>query len=241
MAALADDGDKMKTHAERPRVLVVEDEQKLALTIQSQLGAAGYDAGVALDGVEGLGKALGEHWDLIILDLNLPKKSGLQMLRSLRTGNNRTPVLILSARGGTEDRIKGLRSGADDYLAKPFDSGELMARLDAILRRSGYANDTLLTAGDLSLDLVGRSVKRRTEVINLSPREFSLLEYFVRNKNHVLTRKRIAEAVWGYTFDTGTNIVNVYIAYLRKAIDQGHAKKLIQTIPGQGYMLRDKK
>ena len=109
------------------------------------------------------------------------------------------------------------------------------------MRRSGYANDTLLTAGDLSLDLVGRSVKRGTEEIKLSPREFSLLEYFIRNKNHVLTRKRIAEAVWGYTFDTGTNIVNVYIAYLRKAIDQGHAKKLIQTIPGQGYMLKDKK
>jgi len=231
----------MKPPTEKPHVLIIEDEHKLARSIAEHLAGEGYAPGIALDGLEGLARALGEQWDIIILDLSLPKKSGMQLLRELRNQGYLTPVLILSARGGTGDRVKGLRAGADDYLGKPFDSAELLARLEAILRRSGRGTDMVLTAADLTLDLVGRTVKRGREVIDLSPREFSLLEYFLRNKNHVLTRKRIAEAVWGYTFDTGTNIVNVYIAYLRKAIDDGHAKKLIHTVPGQGYILKDKK
>ena len=165
----------------------------------------------------------------------------MQLLRHLREKGDETPVLILSARGAIGDRVKGLRMGADDYLAKPFDSGELLARLEAILRRAGRGRSTVLTAGDLTLDLVARTVTRGREKIGLSPKEFALLDFFVRNKNHVLTRKRIAEAVWGYTFDTGTNIVNVYVAYLRKAIDNGHSKKLLHTVPGQGYVLKDKK
>lgn len=236
---LAEKGGKMKSESGSPRVLIIEDEEKLARSIAEQLTSAGYEAGIALDGVEGLGSALGMQWSIIILDLNLPKKSGMHVLRKLRAEGRETPVLILSARGGTGDRVKGLQAGADDYLAKPFDSAELLARLEAILRRSGKAGNTVLRAADLTLDLIAHTAKRGTEQIELSPREFALLEYFVRNKNHVLTRKRIAEAVWGYTFDTGTNIVNVYIAYLRKAIDRGHARKLIQTIPGQGYMLKD--
>jgi len=229
----------MERQADKPRVLIVEDEEKLARSIAEQLSSTGFEPEIALDGVEGLASALGLQWSIIILDLNLPKKSGMQILRKLRAQGRETPVLILSARGGTEDRVKGLQAGADDYLAKPFDSAELLARLEAILRRSGKTNTTVLRAGDLTLDLIARTVKRGNEQIDLSPREFSLLEYFVRNKNHVLTRKRIAEAVWGYTFDTGTNIVNVYIAYLRKAIDHGYAKKLIHTIQGQGYLLKD--
>jgi DNA-binding response OmpR family regulator len=211
----------VNNHQGQTRVLIIEDEEKLAKSIARQLEDSGYGTGIALDGEDGFAQAAGDLWDILILDLNLPKKSGLQLLRQLRERGSETPVLILSARGATEDRIKGLRSGADDYLAKPFDSGELLARLEAILRRTGEAQHTVLSAADLTLDLVGRIARRGNEQINLSPREFSLLEFFVRNKNHVLTRKRIAEAVWGYTFDTGTNIVNVYIAYLRKAIDQG--------------------
>jgi DNA-binding response OmpR family regulator len=229
----------MSAEAEKPRVLIIEDEEKLALSIAEQLAGEGYQTGVALDGADGLTRASEEQWEIVILDLNLPRKSGLQVLRTLRDQGHETPVLILSARGAAGDRVKGLRTGADDYLAKPFDSGELLARLEAILRRSVQRRTTILKAADLTLDLVERSVTRGTQKIELSPREFALLEFFVRNKNHVLTRKRIAEAVWGYTFDTGTNIVNVYIAYLRKAIDQGHVKKLIQTIPSQGYMLKE--
>jgi len=187
----------MEKQSGRPRVLVVEDEQNLAESIQSQLDAAGYDAGIASDGVEGLTRATREQWDIIVLDLNLPKKTGLQLLRELRDQGGEIPVLILSARGAPGDRVKGLRAGADDYLAKPFDSGELLARLEAILRRMGRGRTTVLAAADLTLDLVARSVMRGKERIELSPREFSLLEFFVRNKNHVLTRQRIAEAVWG--------------------------------------------
>jgi DNA-binding response OmpR family regulator len=231
----------MTGQTERPRVLIVEDEQKLAHSLGSQLIGAGYETAIALDGAQGLARALSDHWAIIVLDLNLPKKTGLHVLRTLRAQGREIPVLILSARGGTEDRVKGLRMGADDYLAKPFDSAEFLARLEAILRRSGGAKTTTFTASDLTLDLITRTVKRGTEQIVLSPREFSLLEYFVRNKNHILTRRRIAEAVWGYTFDTGTNIVDVYVAYLRKALEQKRSQKLIVTVPGQGYMLKDRK
>jgi DNA-binding response OmpR family regulator len=231
----------MNPQDEKPRVLIIEDEEKLARSIAQLVKSDGYESEIALDGVEGLAHALGERWSIIILDLNLPKKSGIQILRKLRAQGRQTPVLILSARGEKEDRVKGLRAGADDYLVKPFDSAELLARLEAILRRSAGAKTTVLEAADLSLDLVERTVRRDNQVIILSPREFSLLEYFVRNKNQILTRKRIAEAVWGYTFDTGTNIVDVYVAYLRKAIEKKGLNKLIQTIPGQGYLLKDKK
>ncbi len=231
----------MQEKAEKPRILIIEDERKLAYSIAQQLEREGYDTGIALDGMEGLADALGKQWAIIILDLSLPKMSGMQVLQKIRDDGIETPVLILSARGAAEDRVRGLRTGADDYLNKPFDSAELLARLEAILRRSNGGKTTLLRAADITLDLITRTVKRGTEQVTLSPREFSLLEFFIRNKNHILTRKRIAEAVWGYTFDTGTNIVDVYVAYLRKAIDQKRPQKLIQTIPGQGYMLKEKR
>lgn len=229
----------MKNLEENIRILLVEDENKLARSIERQLIRAGYEVELAFDGVEGAGKALSEEYQLILLDLNLPKKSGLEILQEMRAENYATPVLILSARDKVEDRVKGLQIGADDYLVKPFDSGELLARIEAILRRSGTYRVSILQAADLTMDVVQRTVSRGGQKIDLSPREFSLLEYFLRNKNQILTRKRLAEQVWGYTFDTGTNIVDVYVSYLRKAIDRGFSKKLIHTVLGEGFMMQD--
>jgi DNA-binding response OmpR family regulator len=220
------------------RVLVVEDEKKLAQSLERQLAAAGYAVELAFDGIAASEKAQQQAFDLIILDLKLPKKSGLEVLQELRSRHSATPVLILSARDKVEDRVQGLQLGADDYLVKPFDSGELLARIEALLRRAGLARVALLQAGDLVLDVLQRSVKRGEKEIALTQKEFALLEYFMRNQNQILTRKRIAEQVWGYTFDTGTNIVDVYVSYLRKKIDEGFAAKLIHTIHGEGFLFK---
>lgn len=224
---------------EKARILLVEDEKKLVRSLERQLTREGYEVELACDGAEAGEKARTRQFQLIILDINLPKKTGLELLQELRNESYTTPVLILSARDKVEDRVKGLQLGADDYLNKPFDSGELLARIEAILRRSGHSRIAILRAADLIMDVIQRTVKRGDDTINLSPREFSLLEYFLRNKNQILTRKRIAEQVWGYTFDTGTNIVDVYISYLRKAIDHGYSPKLIHTVLGEGFVLKD--
>lgn len=224
---------------EKPRLLLVEDEKKLARSLERQLSREGYEVELAYDGAEAGQKARSQQFHLIILDLNLPKKSGLELLQELRSESYTMPVIILSACDKVEDRVKGLQLGADDYLNKPFDSGELLARIEAILRRSGHFRMAILRAGDLIMDVIQRTVKRGEETINLSPREFALLEYFLRNKNQILTRKRLAEQVWGYTFDTGTNIVDVYVSYLRKAIDHGYSPKLIHTVLGEGFVLKD--
>jgi DNA-binding response OmpR family regulator len=218
---------------------LVEDEKKLARLLERQLMRAGYVVELAFDGNEAGEKAQTREFELIILDLNLPKKSGFQFLQELRAQCYATPVLILSARTQLEDRVKGLQIGGDDYLIKPFDFSELLARSEAILRRSGFSSTPILQAGDLILDVVHRTVKRASKPIELSQREYALLEYFLRNKNQVLTRKRLAEQVWGYKFDTGTNIVDVYVSYLRKAIDQEFSPKLIHTLYGEGFMLKD--
>lgn len=228
----------MPSSESKIRLLVVEDEKKLAQSLERQLAAAGYSVELAFDGIAASEKLLLQPFDLIILDLKLPKKSGIEVLQELRARACATPVLILSARDKVEDRVRGLQLGADDYLVKPFDSGELLARSDAILRRAGLASVTLLQAGDLTLDVVLRTVKRGEKEISLTQKEFALLEYFVRNKNQILTRKRIAEQVWGYTFDTGTNIVDVYVSYLRKKIDEGFSSKLLQTIHREGFLLK---
>lgn len=220
------------------RVLVVEDEKKLAQSLERQLADAGYAVESAFDGIAASEKAQQQAFDLIILDLKLPKKSGLEVLQELRGRHSATPVLILSARDKVEDRVQGLQLGADDYLVKPFDSGELLARIEALLRRAGLARVALLQAGDLVLDVLPRTVKRGEKEITLTQKEFALLEYFMRNRNQILTRKRIAEQVWGYTFDTGTNIVDVYVSYLRKKIDEGFAAKLIHTIHGEGFLFK---
>jgi DNA-binding response OmpR family regulator len=221
------------------RILVVEDEKKLAGAIVRGLERAGYQADVAHDGDVAIEKATASEFGLILLDLNLPGKSGFEVLRELRSRLYDTPVLILSARDAVDDRIEGLHIGADDYMVKPFDTSELLARIEAILRRSGVHRISVLQAADLTMDVVARTVSRGDTPLHLSPREFSLLEYMLRNKNQVLTRRRLAEQVWGYTFDTGTNIVDVYVSYLRRAIDHGREPKLIQTVLREGFVLSD--
>jgi DNA-binding response OmpR family regulator len=222
------------------QVLLIEDEKKLARSLERHLKREGYVVELAFDGDEAVQKILGNRYQLLILDLNLPKKSGYDLLSEIRLQLDSTPVLILSARDSVEDRVKGLRLGADDYLIKPFDSGEFLARVEAILRRAEMSSNHMLTAGDLTMDIKNRCVKRGEKEINLSPKEFSLLEFFLRNKNQVLTRKRIAEQVWGYHFDTGTNLVDVYVYYVREAIDKGYSFKLINTVRGQGFIMVDK-
>jgi len=229
----------MSSAEQKIRVLIVEDERKLAQSLARQLAHAGYDVELAGNGVEAIEKTQSTPFDLIVLDLNLPKKSGLEVLQELRGRSYTTPVLILSARDKVEDRVQGLQLGADDYLPKPFDSGELLARLEALLRRSGAFRTPILSAGDLVVDVVQRTVKRGGKDILLTQKEFALLEYFLRNKNQILTRKRLAEQVWGYKFDTGTNIVEVYVSYVRKKIDEGFASKLIRTMHGEGFILKD--
>jgi DNA-binding response OmpR family regulator len=229
----------MEPSEQKIRILLVEDEKKLAHSLQRQLAHAGYLVELAFDGCEAEEKALHHEFELIILDINLPKKSGIEILQTLRARGYHLPVLILSARDKVEDRVRGLQLGADDYLIKPFDSGELLARLEAILRRSGFSSVSILQAGDLTLDVVHHKVKRAGHEINLTQKEYALLEFFLRHKNQILTRRRIAEQVCGYKFDTGTNIVDVYISYLRKAIDEGFPQKLIHTMHGEGFILMD--
>jgi DNA-binding response OmpR family regulator len=221
------------------RILVVEDEKKLAHLIERQLTRAGYTVSLAHTGEEALSKAKSEELNLILLDINLPDKTGFQVLSELRSNAYFTPVLFLTARSEIEDRIQGLSLGADDYLMKPFDSGELIARIQAILRRSNNMQTSIMQVADLIVDSVKHTVVRGTKAISLTSREFALLDFFLRNKNQILTRKRIAQEVWGYDFDTGTNIVDVYVSYLRRAIDDGFERKLIETVYGQGFVLKD--
>ncbi|MDH4068937.1 MAG: response regulator transcription factor [Ignavibacteria bacterium] len=229
----------MRKRLETHRILLIEDEKKLSAVVARHLTGEGFAVESSPDG-EGLMKRLaGSSFSLIILDLNLPRKSGFQLLLELRAEYATLPVLILSARDGVPDKVRGLLLGADDYLTKPFDLSELSARMQAILRRAHPAPQTTLSAGDLTMDLLNQKVRRGSADVTLSRKEYALLEFFLRNKNQILTRKRIAEQVWGYTFDTGTNIVDVYVSYLRKAIDDGASQKLIQTVFGQGYMLAD--
>jgi len=220
-------------------ILLVEDERKLARVIGRQLTRSNYKVDIVHDGQSAIDTILKEEYHIIVLDLNLPNKSGIEVLNEIRSKSYLTPVLIISARDTVKDRVIGLEIGADDYLTKPFDSSELLARIQAILRRSGTLRTAVLKAHDLSMDMVNRSVMRGDKKIDLTQTEFSLLEFFLRNKNTILTRRRIAEQVWGYKFETGTNIVDVYVSYLRDSIDKEFQKKLIETIRGEGFMLRD--
>ena len=222
------------------KVLLVEDERKLARVMERQLVRAGYEVTIAGDGQAATDKFFSGEYQLVILDLNLPNKSGIEVLHELRSQSYLVPVLIISARDTVKDRVLGLEIGADDYLTKPFDSSELLARIQAILRRSGSLPTAVLSARDLTMDIVKRTVIRGEKKINLTQTEFSLLEFFLRNKNTILTRRRIAEQVWGYKFETGTNIVDVYVSYLRDSIDEEFPTKLIETIRGEGFMLKDR-
>jgi DNA-binding response OmpR family regulator len=191
----------------------------------------------AHDGEAALALALGESFDALVLDLNLPLRDGLSVLRQMRAAGNSTPVLILSARGQPEDRVAGLQLGADDYLSKPFSMEELLARVGALLRRAEARRETRLQVADLTLDIASHEVTRAGQHLELPMREFALLEYLVRCAGRTLSRAQILEHVWGYHFDPGTNVVDVYIQRLRRKVDDGHTLKLIHTVPGLGYRL----
>ena len=220
------------------RILVVEDDRKVASFIQKGLAEEGYAVDVATDGEMGLAMGLDRLHDVIVLDVMLPGKPGFQVLRELRQGRVETPVLLLTARDTVEDKVRGLDAGADDYLTKPFAFAELLARVRALLRRRSAERVPLLQVEDLVLDPATRAVKRGDEAIPLTNREFSLLEYLMRNAGRVLTRTAIAEHVWDYSFDSETNVIDVYVNYLRKKIDTGRDRKLIHTVRGVGYVLK---
>ena len=220
------------------RILVVEDEKKVASFIKQGLEEEGYAVDVASDGEEGLAHALAGVHDLIILDIRLPKMDGLRVLQALRQEKVSTPVLLLTVRATIEDKVLGLDAGADDYLTKPFAFQELVARVRALLRRRPEMAPTVLQVGDLILDPARRTVTRGGDKITLTPREFTLLDYFMRNPGRVLTRTMIAEHVWDYAFDTSTNVIDVYVNYLRKKIDADREPKLLQTVRGVGYVLK---
>jgi heavy metal response regulator len=220
------------------RILVVEDEQKVATFIKKGLEEEGYAVDVASDGEAGLDLGLTHVHDLIVLDIRLPKLDGLRVLQGLRHDGVAAPVLLLTVRATIEDKVLGLDAGADDYLTKPFAFQELVARVRALLRRRSTGEPTVLRLADLSLDPARRTVTRGEEKIDLTPREFALLDYFMRNPGRVLTRTMIAEHVWDYSFDTSTNVIDVYVNYLRKKVDAGREPRLLHTIRGVGYVLK---
>jgi DNA-binding response OmpR family regulator len=221
-------------------VLLVEDERRLAQLIRRVLEEEGHTADVAYDGEEGLQMALEGTHDVIVLDVMLPEIDGIEVCQSLRRSRVDTPVLLLTALDGVDDRVKGLDAGADDYLAKPFAFQELLARVRALGRRRVQARDPQeLEIEDLKLDLRRRRAQRNGRPIELSPKEFSLLEFMMRNQGRVVTRTQILDHLWGYDFATDSNLVDVYVAYLRRKVDKGSDRPLIRTVRGVGYALGD--
>ncbi|MRR33695.1 response regulator transcription factor [bacterium] len=221
------------------KILVVEDEKKVASFIKRGLEEEKYEVDVAYDGDDGLQKLLDGSYSLVILDVMLPKKDGLSVVKDLRTKKILTPVLMLTAKDTVDDIVAGLNSGSDDYLTKPFAFAELLARVRALLRRSEQERGAEIRFADLRLDPVTHKVWRKDKEIDLTAKEYSLLEFFMRNPNQVLTRTTIAENVWDYIFDSFTNIIDVYVNYLRKKIDRDADKKLIHTVRGVGYILKE--
>lgn len=222
------------------KLLLIEDDQPTADYVRQGLRELGHACDHARTGLDGLTAALTGRYDAIILDRNLPQLDGLSVLRALRSDGRKAPVLILSAMGQVDDRIQGLRSGSDDYLTKPFSFEELVARLDAIVRRAEGAADpksTTLAVSDLKLDLLGRTAERTGRLIELSAKEFQILEYLMRHAGQVVTRTMLLEAVWDYSFDPGTNVIDVHISHLRSKIDQPGETPLLHTVRGAGYRL----
>jgi heavy metal response regulator len=219
------------------RVLVVEDEQRIADFIEKGLTESGYAVDVAADGEDALAWSDVVDYDVIILDVMLPKRDGIDVCRTLRTRGVGVPVLMLTARDAIDDRVRGLDSGADDYLVKPFAFAELLARLRALTRREPVLMNTLLRVSDLTLDTTTRVVERQGAAIELTNKEYALLEYLMRHPNQILTRSMIAEHVWNYDFNNVTNVIDVHIRYLRRKLDDPFPTRLIQTVRGAGYRI----
>jgi DNA-binding response OmpR family regulator len=220
------------------RILVVEDEHKLTAVLRRGLEEQGYGVDVAFDGLDGVALALAAPYDLVVLDVMLPKRDGYAVCRALRAQGDNVPVLMLTARDSVDDRVAGLDCGADDYLIKPFSFRELLARVRALLRRETGLRDPVLRAGDLELDTISHDVRRAGRAIDLTSKEYSILEYFLHNPNRVLTRTQIAEHVWDYEFVAMSNVVDVYVGYLRRKLEDDREPRLLRTVRGTGYQLR---
>jgi heavy metal response regulator len=223
------------------KILVIEDERKVANFLQKGLKEEQYVVDVACDGLEGEHLAKTNDYDLILLDIMLPGKDGIEILKTLRQCQVNIPVIMLTAKEMVEDKIKGFNAGCDDYISKPFSFEELLVRIRAVLRRGSGALSNVITFADLTLDLISHKVIRAGREIELTAKEYTLLEYLVRNPNRVLTRTMIAEHVWDYNYDSFTNVIDVYINYLRNKVDRGFSTKLIHTVRGVGYVLKEEK
>lgn len=221
------------------RLLVVEDEKGLNKLIAKKLIAEGYSVDRCFDGGEAEDFIRTAEYDGIILDIMMPKKDGLTLLHELRESENHVPVLLLTAKDSISDRVTGLDSGANDYLIKPFSFDELCARIRAMLRKSNSASSNVFTVADLSVDTASKKVRRGEKSIDLSAKEYALLEYLIRNKGIVLSREKIENHIWNFDYEGGTNVIDVYISYLRRKIDNGFEHKLIHTVRGSGYVIRE--
>ena len=220
------------------RLLVVEDEKKLNDLITKKLEKEYYGVDSCFDGEEAVRYVEGTEYDAIILDIMLPELDGFEVIKRIRAKKNKVPILLLTARDNIDDKVKGLDYGADDYLVKPFIFEELMARIRVLLRRNSGNADNIITIANLKVDLDAKTVFRDDVLIKLSGREYSILEYLIRNKGKILPRERIEDHIWNYEYEGGTNVIDVYIRYLRKKIDDGYTPKLIHTVRGLGYVLR---
>jgi two-component system response regulator MprA len=223
----------------KPRVLVVDDDERIAASVRRALDYAGYDVAVAHNGPAAVAAAGSGDPDLIVLDVMMPGYDGLEVARRLRRAGNNTPILMLTARTTVPDRVDGLEAGADDYLIKPFAHDELLARVRALLRRHLPEEREILTFADLEIDVASMEVRRGTRNVDLTTLEFNFLEYFARNPRVVLSRSRIREAVWDLDGDTTSNIVDVYVRYLRQKLEEGGEPRLLQTVRGVGYILKE--
>lgn len=221
------------------RILIAEDEQDLNELMQKKLTREGYSVDACFDGRDAVEYLASGHYDAAILDIMMPGMSGLAVLEEIRKRDIPTPVIFLTARDSVEDRVRGLDAGAADYIIKPFSFKELMARLRVLMRKTWQTESNVLKVGDLKLDTASQRVNRGERSIDLSTREYALLQYMMLNKGVVLTRDQIENHVWNYDYEGGTNVVDVYIRYLRRKIDEGEEKKLIHTVWGRGYVLRE--
>ena len=221
------------------RLLFAEDQPQLRRSVTKALTAAGYSVDAAADGAQALDDLDGVDYDSIVLDVRMPRVDGLTVLRTLRSRGDDTPVLLLTARDAIDHRVEGLDAGADDYLVKPFAMEELLARLRVLTRRKGSGRTNVFTLADLTVDTAARSAVRAGMPLALSAREYALLEYLIRNKGIILSREQIENNLWNYDYAGGTNVVDVYISYLRKKLDGGHEKKLLHTVRGMGWVLKE--